>query len=193
MLDEGKPDLVIAFAGGNGTKNMIMQSKKANVMTLEVKPRPKCYILVGLPGSGKSYFTQSLQLEYNGTDGTFPYVLSTDDIVESICGNHNVSYNFGWPRLIKFATAIYNKEIDYVLSSEKYKTIVFDRTNLTKAARKKIIDRFKKDYEIIVKELSVDETLRKERCASRIGKSIPDDVIEVMKKSYEPFTEDELL
>lgn len=31
MLDEGKPDVVIAFDGGKGTRNMITISKKANI------------------------------------------------------------------------------------------------------------------------------------------------------------------
>ena len=30
MLEEGNPDLVVAFPGGSGTANMIMLSKKAN-------------------------------------------------------------------------------------------------------------------------------------------------------------------
>lgn len=36
MLVEGKPDLVVAFPGGKGTMNMIMQAKKANVEVYEV-------------------------------------------------------------------------------------------------------------------------------------------------------------
>jgi len=36
MLDEGKPDLVIAFPGGKGTANMVSISKKAGVKVIEV-------------------------------------------------------------------------------------------------------------------------------------------------------------
>jgi hypothetical protein len=35
MLDEGKPDLVVAFAGGAGTANMIALAKAAGVRVLE--------------------------------------------------------------------------------------------------------------------------------------------------------------
>lgn len=35
MLDEGNPDVVIAFPGGNGTKHMIKISKNANVPVLD--------------------------------------------------------------------------------------------------------------------------------------------------------------
>lgn len=35
MLDEGKPDLVIAFKGGRGTADMVRRAKKAKVPVLE--------------------------------------------------------------------------------------------------------------------------------------------------------------
>jgi hypothetical protein len=35
MLDEGKPDLVVAFPGGKGTANMMMQSRDAGVEVRE--------------------------------------------------------------------------------------------------------------------------------------------------------------
>ena len=37
MLDEGKPDLVIAFPGGKGTANMISQSKKHHIKVIEIE------------------------------------------------------------------------------------------------------------------------------------------------------------
>ena len=36
MLDEGKPDLVIAFPGGNGTADMVRRAKKAGVKVVTV-------------------------------------------------------------------------------------------------------------------------------------------------------------
>jgi hypothetical protein len=36
MLEEGKPDLVIAFPGGRGTADMIRQAKEAGVEVVEV-------------------------------------------------------------------------------------------------------------------------------------------------------------
>jgi YspA, cpYpsA-related SLOG family len=36
MLDEGKPDLVVAFPGGRGTADMVRRAKKAGVEVLEV-------------------------------------------------------------------------------------------------------------------------------------------------------------
>ena len=37
MLDEGKPDLVVAFPGGNGTKDMVTRAKNAGVKVIEVE------------------------------------------------------------------------------------------------------------------------------------------------------------
>ena len=36
MLTEGKPDLVIAFPGGKGTRNMIKQAKRKGITVMEV-------------------------------------------------------------------------------------------------------------------------------------------------------------
>lgn len=37
MLDEGKPDLVVAFPGGGGTADMVRKAKAAGVRVIEVK------------------------------------------------------------------------------------------------------------------------------------------------------------
>lgn len=36
MIDEGKPDLVIAFPGGRGTADMVSRAKKAGIEVLEI-------------------------------------------------------------------------------------------------------------------------------------------------------------
>lgn len=37
MLDEGKPDVVLAFPGGRGTSDMVQRAKRAGVKVLEVR------------------------------------------------------------------------------------------------------------------------------------------------------------
>ena len=37
MLDEEKPDLVVAFPGGKGTRDMVRRSRAAGVRTVEVE------------------------------------------------------------------------------------------------------------------------------------------------------------
>lgn len=36
MLDEGKPNLVIAFPGGRGTADMVRRAKSAGIRTIEI-------------------------------------------------------------------------------------------------------------------------------------------------------------
>jgi len=36
MIDEGKPDLVVAFPGGKGTADMVRRAKKAGILVKEV-------------------------------------------------------------------------------------------------------------------------------------------------------------
>jgi len=38
MLDEGKPDLVIAFPGGRGTADMCRKARRAGVEVVEIAP-----------------------------------------------------------------------------------------------------------------------------------------------------------
>lgn len=37
MLDEGKPDIVVAFPGGRGTANMVKQAREYGVKVIEVQ------------------------------------------------------------------------------------------------------------------------------------------------------------
>jgi hypothetical protein len=39
MLDEGKPDMVIAFPGGAGTADMVKRAEKAGVPVVRIRPR----------------------------------------------------------------------------------------------------------------------------------------------------------
>jgi hypothetical protein len=40
MLEEGKPDIVVAFPGRTGTANMVMLARAAKVEVVEIKARP---------------------------------------------------------------------------------------------------------------------------------------------------------
>lgn len=39
MIQVGKPDLVIAFPGGAGTKNMVKEAQKAEIKVIEIEGR----------------------------------------------------------------------------------------------------------------------------------------------------------
>jgi ABC-type Fe3+-hydroxamate transport system substrate-binding protein len=39
MLEEGKPDVIVAFPGGRGTEDMVRRAEKAGVKIMRVPPR----------------------------------------------------------------------------------------------------------------------------------------------------------
>lgn len=41
MLEDGRPDLVVAFPGGRGTENMVRLAKAAGVAVIEIKSEPR--------------------------------------------------------------------------------------------------------------------------------------------------------
>lgn len=41
MIDEGRPELVVAFPGGRGTADMVRRARAANIEVIEVAPSPK--------------------------------------------------------------------------------------------------------------------------------------------------------
>ena len=140
---------------------------------------PKCYILIGVPGSGKSTWIK----EQEFLDDT--WVMSTDNIIEAIASMCGMTYNECFSDLIKFADKV--MWADLKLAAEDGDTIYIDRTNMSEKSRKKFIS-FLKPYgytfEAIDFETPEDEEWER-RLASRPGKTIPKHVLEAMADNYE--------
>lgn len=140
---------------------------------------PKCYILIGVPGSGKSTWIK----EQEFLDDT--WVMSTDNIIEAIASMCGMTYNECFSDLIKFADKV--MWADLKLAAEGGDTIYIDRTNMSEKSRKKFIS-FLKPYgytfEAIDFETPEDEEWER-RLASRPGKTIPKHVLEAMADNYE--------
>ena len=49
MLDEGKPDVVVAFPGGRGTADMMTRARRAGVRVIEVRPNGSADLQSVLP------------------------------------------------------------------------------------------------------------------------------------------------
>lgn len=151
---------------------------------------PKCTILVGVPGSGKS--TWMLDQEYIEDQ----YVASTDAIIEQIAGGFNMTYNEGFKNLITFAEQVMWKELG-VFAKDRERIYV-DRTNLTAKSRQKFITALKPygyEIECVVFPLPGTEKLPSDewgrRLESRPGKTIPGYILSSMIEHYEPPTEAE--
>ena len=141
---------------------------------------PKCTLLVGLPGVGKSTWLDGQLFE----TGRLDCILSTDDIIQDIADEYLTTYNAIFSNAIKLAEQImwYRAEAYVDMNCD----VIVDRTNLSVKSRKRFIDFFKSagyEIEAIAFKTPVDDE-HERRLVSRAGKSIPAHVIASMRESY---------
>jgi len=146
------------------------------------------YLLIGLPGTGKTTFRKQDRFK----DYT---VLSSDDYIEKEATENGTTYDAIFKETIKSATAEFNRQLDYHLVNGTV-PLMIDRTNLTKNSRSRFIQLARQyRYEIYgvdLNAIAVDDPGEwKRRLASRAGKQIPGYVLKNMLETYEPPTMDE--
>lgn len=144
---------------------------------------PKCTILVGVPGSGKSTW-----FEKNKTATTAP--VSTDNIIEFLGGLYGFTYNEIFSETIRFADMVMVKRM--LWNAERGNDLVIDRTNMSRKARKQFIDKLSKyGYEFECVVFPTPDSEEWKRRLNRPGKTIPQEAIDRMVASYEEPTEEE--
>ena len=140
------------------------------------------WMTVGTPASGKSTWIRE---EVNARNlYPNPIVLSSDGIIEELCQAEGLTYDEGFSKYIKRATAEFFQLLTVNLSLGK--NVMVDRTNLTRTSRKKILDLVPEDYKKVAIVFYCDPDIQDERLLSRPGKTIPPHVIKSMRGSYEP-------
>jgi predicted ABC-type ATPase len=145
--------------------------------------------MVGLPGLGKSTIANFGLGVYDRIEMPV-FVYSTDNILERIANQLGKTYNDVFERHIKSATA--EADIDLAYAIKERQDIIFDQTNLGVGKRRKIINRMKQaGYQvrcdcIVPPEEGHFSDLKdwKYRLANRPGKTIPDEVLSNMYKSF---------
>jgi predicted kinase len=144
---------------------------------------PKCYQLVGVPGSGKSTWIDQ-------QDWALPCArISTDKWVEIYAKEVGRTYSEVFTDFMPTAVDLMAREV--VAAREMGRDIIWDQTSTTVDSRAKKF-RMLPDYEhiaIVFKTPDSDELKR--RLKSRPGKVIPKRVIETMIEFWEEPTEDE--
>jgi gluconate kinase len=144
---------------------------------------PKCYQLVGVPGSGK---TTGVNKFIDGL--SFAYI-STDKWVDIYAKEVGRTYSEVFESFMPMAVELMAKEV--ALAREFNRDIIWDQTSTTVKSRKKKFNMLP-DYDhiaIIFKTPSEEELKR--RLASRPGKTIPWHVIESMINQFEMPTKEE--
>ena len=144
---------------------------------------PKCTILVGVPGSGKSTWRFANRKSI--------LTASTDKIIESTALAHGMTYNEAFRDPINFAEKAMWRLLTMAMMHQQ--DFVIDRTNLTVKSRAKFIQKLKLHrYEIECVVFPTPEPEEwKRRLDSRPGKTIPQEALDRMVASYEVPTEAE--
>ena len=146
---------------------------------------PKCIMLVGVPGSGKSTWLQNQEW----VDDT--YVASTDNIIESVADEYGLTYDEAFKDLVGFADKVMWRELE--MTADDGDLIYVDRTNMSIKSRKRFFDLLKPfgyEFEAVVFPLPEKDEWNR-RLRSRPGKTIPEHVLTSMISSFQMPTVDE--
>lgn len=145
---------------------------------------PKLYMLVGVPGSGKSTWVKNQEFWMKD----YAYI-STDMWVEMEAERRGVTYSEIFQEYMPKAVELMANQVE--LARDKGMDIIWDQTSTTIATRAKKFRMLPEYYAIaVVFRIPEPEELQK-RLASRPGKVIPSEVLDDMiAKWQEPTLEE---
>jgi predicted kinase len=144
---------------------------------------PKCYQLIGVPGSGKSTWIDT-------QDWALPCAkISTDKWVEIYAKEVGKTYSQVFTDFMPTAVDLMAKEV--VAAREAGRDIIWDQTSVNIKSRKRKFNMLPDYYHIAVVFKTPEHKELFRRLWSRPGKDIPEHVIASMIASFEMPTEDE--
>lgn len=135
---------------------------------------PTLIVLIGLPGTGKSTYRNTL------TQVDLIHI-SSDDYIESYAKMCNSTYDKVFEEVVKHTGKYIDDLSRHALQSKL--NVVWDQTNLTVKKRKQILDKFKKYVKVAIYFEIPDDW--KSRLSSREGKTIPAHILKNMSESYQ--------
>ena len=144
---------------------------------------PKCYQLIGVPGSGKSTWVDKQAWAFSCAK------ISTDKWVEIYAKEVGLTYSKVFTDFMPTAIGLMAEEV--VTAREMNRDIVWDQTSTTVKSRARKF-RMLPDYEhiaVVFKTPEHKELMR--RLMSRPGKVIPEDVVFDMIDNFEMPTKEE--
>lgn len=143
----------------------------------------KLYVLVGVPGSGKSTWVQ------NQDWATDIPVVSTDRFVEAYAKEQGKTYSEVFEEYMPIAVKLMANQV--LICQANKLDIIWDQTSTTLASRKRKFNMLPDYYAIAVVFPTPEKDELAKRLASRPGKEIPDSVMESMINDFEMPTEEE--
>lgn len=143
---------------------------------------PTFYMLVGLPGSGKSTWRHGFVAENPDV-----CVLSTDDRIDAWAQERGLTYAQAFP-LAPMKDFEFNMHAEFQDAVAARRSTLVDRTNLSCKTRSRFLSSLPKPYRRVAVVFDVPDDVLARRLDERArltGKSIPDDVISSMKASFQ--------
>ena len=144
---------------------------------------PKCYQLIGVPGSGKSTWVKNQDWALGLT------IVNTDAFVEDYARAQGKTYSEVFVDYMPTAIDLMIEQV--VFAREHSHTIIWDQTSTTVKSRARKFHMLPNYEHIAVVFKTPDHTELMRRLMSRPGKEIPDHVIASMIASWEMPTEEE--
>lgn len=138
---------------------------------------PKCYQLIGVPGSGKSTWIRN-QIWALGLN-----VVSTDAWVEDYAAKQGKTYSEVFDEYMSTAVKLMTEHV--VHCRENNLDVIWDQTSVNVKSRRKKFAMLPNYEHIAVVFATPDGAELARRLASRPGKNIPDSVIKSMIYSFE--------
>lgn len=140
-----------------------------------------CYMLIGIPGSGKSSIAKEIKSQYPDV-----VIISSDIYIDNIALERGLSYSEVYRDTIEDAEKWASKQLENAIKNKK--NIVWDQTNVFESARKKKISRMHQNkYDVIAMSLELSsEELRKRHNKRKAdgGKHISYKIIQNMVDNY---------
>lgn len=163
-------------------KMKIDDENKSKLDAMFSSRNPQIILLVGLPGSGKSTFTNNYRLKKHGI------IASTDDIIEERAKEMGLTYSQAFHK-IDFKTVENEMKANIREAAKQGKNIIIDQTNMSTKSRASKMDLVPKSYDryaiVFWPEIDVVKA-RLEKRAKETGKVIPQKVIDSMLANYVP-------
>lgn len=149
---------------------------------------PKLYVLIGLPGSGKSTWTTKFLRDNNDINFT---VVSSDAIIERYATERGKTYSEVFSDVSGFAMKEMSASADDAFNNNR--NIIWDQTNMSVKKRKCILQRAKGYVKIAVDFDVSDKELQRrlDERAKTTGKVIPKNIVDSMAKNYDEPTKAE--
>ena len=144
---------------------------------------PKLYVLVGVPGSGKTTWIKNQDWALG------LIIVSTDAFVEDHARQQGKTYSEVFDEYMPTAVKLMAEQVTRARDSGH--TIIWDQTSTTKASRARKFNMLPDYYAIAVVFGTPSRIELRRRLDSRPGKEIPQAVIEGMIAGFEMPTEEE--